>query len=50
MRGKGKQDVLLPDLDNIKIANQQEKVYLRKGGFKNNNIYDHFHFEVKRFK
>jgi AmmeMemoRadiSam system protein A len=50
VRGEGKQGVLLPDLDNIKTANQQLKVCLRKGGFKNNNTYELFRFEVKRFK
>ena len=34
VRGEGKQGVLLPNLDNIKTANQQLKVCLRKGGFK----------------
>jgi hypothetical protein len=47
---EGKQGVLLPDLDNIKTANQQLKVCLRKGGFKNNNTYELFRFEVKQFK
>ena len=50
VRGEGKQGVLLPDLDNIKTANQQLKVCLRKGGFKNNKNYELFRFEVKRFK
>lgn len=50
VRGEGKQGVLLPDLDNIKTANQQLKVCLKKGGFKNNNTYELFRFEVKRFK
>jgi AmmeMemoRadiSam system protein A len=50
VRGKGKQGVLLPDLDNIKSANQQLKVCLRKGGFKNNDTYEFFSYEVKRFK
>ena len=48
--GKVKQGVLLPDLDNIKTANQQLKVCLRKGGFKNNDTYELFRFKVKRFK
>jgi AMMECR1 domain-containing protein len=39
VRGKEKRGVLLPDFDNIKSANQQLKVCLKKGGF-----------EVKRFK
>jgi AmmeMemoRadiSam system protein A len=47
---KVKQGLLLPDLDNIKTANQQIKVCLRKGGFKNNKNYELFRFEVKRFK
>jgi AmmeMemoRadiSam system protein A len=50
VRGEGKQGVLLPDIDNIKTPNQQLKVCLRKGGFKNNNTYELFRFEVKRFK
>ena len=50
VRGEGKQGVLLTNLDNIKTANQQLKVCLRKGGFKNNNTYELFRFEVKRFK
>jgi AmmeMemoRadiSam system protein A len=50
VRGEGKQGVLLPDLDNIKTANQQLKVCLRKGGFKNNDTYELFRFKVKRFK
>jgi AmmeMemoRadiSam system protein A len=49
VRGEGKQGVLLPNLDNIKTANQQLKVCLRKGGFKNNNTYEFFRFAVKRF-
>ena len=50
VRGEGKQGVLLPDLDNIKTANQQLKVCLRKGDLKNKNTYELFRFEVKRFK
>ena len=50
VRGEGKQGVLLPNLDNIKTTNQQLKVCLRKGGFKNNNTYELFRFEVKRYK
>jgi AmmeMemoRadiSam system protein A len=50
VRGEGKQGVLLPDLDNIKSANQQLKVCLKKGGFTDNNTYELFRFEVKRFK
>jgi len=50
VRGEGKQGVLLPDLDNIKSANQQLKVCLKKGGFKDNDTYELFRFEVKRFK
>ena len=50
VRGKAKQGVLLPDLDNIKTANQQLKVCLKKGGFKNKNTYELFRFEVKRYK
>jgi MEMO1 family protein len=50
VRGEGKQGVLLPDLDNIKTPNQQLKVCLKKGGFKNNNTYELFRIEVKRYK
>ena len=50
VRGEGKQGVLLPDLDNIKSANQQLKVCLKKGSFKDNDTYELFRFEVKRFK
>jgi AmmeMemoRadiSam system protein A len=50
VRGESKQGVLLPDLDNIKTANQQLKVCLRKGDLKNKNTYELFRFEVKRFK
>ncbi len=48
--GEEKQGVLLPDLDNIKSANQQLKVCLKKGGFKDSDTYELFRFEVKRFK
>ena len=50
VRGEGKKGVLLPDLDNIKSANQQLKVCLKKGGFKDSDTYELFRFEVKRFK
>jgi AmmeMemoRadiSam system protein A len=50
VRGEGKQGVLLTNLDNIKNANQQLKVCLRKGVFKNNNTYELFRFKIKRFK
>ena len=50
VRGEGKQGVLLTNLDNIKTANQQLKVCLRKGGFKSNNTYELFRFEVKLLK
>jgi AmmeMemoRadiSam system protein A len=50
VRGEGKKGVLLPDLDNIKSANQQLKVCLKKGGFTDNDTYELFRFEVKRFK
>ena len=49
IRGKGKQGVLLPDLDIIKSAEQQLKVCLKKGGFKSHDTYEIFRFEVKRF-
>jgi AMMECR1 domain-containing protein len=50
LRGEEKQCVLLPDLDNIKSANQQIKVCLKKGGFTDNDTYEFFRFEVKRFQ
>lgn len=50
VRGEGKQGILLPDLENIKSTEQQLKVCLKKGGFKENDIYELFRFEVKRFK
>ncbi len=50
VRGEEKKGVLLPDLDNIKSANQQLKVCLKKGGFTDNDTYELFRFEVKRFK
>jgi AmmeMemoRadiSam system protein A len=50
VRGEGKKGVLLPDLDNIKSANQQFKVCLKKGGFTDKDTYELFRFEVKRFK
>ena len=50
LRGKGKQGLLLPNLDIIKSADHQLKVCLKKGGFKENDPYELFRFEVKRFK
>jgi AmmeMemoRadiSam system protein A len=50
VHGEGKQGVLLPDLDNIKSANHQLKVCLRKGDLKNKYTYELFRFEVKWFK
>ena len=50
VRAEGKKGVLLPDLDNIKSANQQLKVCLKKGGFTDNDTYELFRFKVKRFK
>ena len=50
VRGEGKQGVLLPDLDKIKSANQQFEVCIKKGGFTDNDTYELFRFEVKRFK
>ena len=47
--GKVKQGVLLPDLDNIKTANQQLKVCLKKGSLKDSDTSELFRFEVKRF-
>ncbi len=50
VKGKGKQGLLLPNLDIIKSANQQLKICLKKGGFRENDTYELFRFEVKRFK
>ncbi len=50
VRGGGKQGILLPDLDNIQSADQQLKICLKKGGFKYDDPYELFRFEVKRFK
>ena len=49
-RGEGKQGVLLPDLENIKSAEQQLKVCLKKGGFSQCDQYELYRFKVKRFK
>ncbi len=49
VQGEGKQGVLLPDLENIKSAEQQLKVCLKKGGFNSLDTYEIFRFEVKRF-
>lgn len=50
VKGGGKQGILLPDLENIKSANQQLKICLKKGGFSPGDPYELFRFEVKRFK
>ena len=47
--GEVKQVVLLPDLNNIKTANQKLKVFLKKGSLKDSDTYELFRFEVKRF-
>jgi AMMECR1 domain-containing protein len=47
--GEVKQGLLLPDLDNIKTANQELKVCLKKGSLKDSDTYELFRFEVKRF-
>ena len=49
VRGEEKQGVLLPNLDNIKSANQQLKVCLEKSGLIDSDNYELFRFEVKRF-
>jgi AmmeMemoRadiSam system protein A len=46
---KNRKGLLLPDLDNIKIADQQLKVCLKKGGIKENAPYELYRFEVQRF-
>ena len=50
VKGKEKEGLLLPNLDIIKSADQQLKVCLKKGGFKENDAYELFRFEVKRFR
>ena len=49
VRHKGRQGLLLPDLENIKSVDQQLKVCLKKGGIKESDPYELFRFEVKRF-
>ena len=49
VRHKGRQGLLLPDLENIKSIDQQLKVCLKKGGIKESDPYELFRFEVKRF-
>ena len=49
VRSKGRQGLLLPDLENIKSVDQQLKVCLKKGGIKESDPYELFRFEVKRF-
>lgn len=50
VRGQGKQGVLLPDLENIKSAEQQLKLCLKKGRFSNGDQYELYRFKVTRFK
>ena len=50
VKGKGNHGLLLPDLDIIKSADHQLKICLKKGGFRENDNYELFRFEVKRFK
>jgi len=49
VRSKGRQGLLLPNLENIKTVEQQLKVCLKKGGIKETEPYELFRFEVKRF-
>ena len=49
LKGKGKQGLLLPDLNIIKSADHQLKVCFKKGRFKENDTYELFRFKVKRF-
>lgn len=49
-QGKGKQGLLLPDLENIKSAEQQLEVCLKKGGFSECDQYDLYRFKVNRLK
>jgi len=50
VQGQEKQGLLLPDLENIKSAEQQLKVCLQKGGFSDGDQYELYRFKVKRFK
>ena len=50
VQGEGKQGVLLPDLENIKSAEQQLKVCLKKGGFSDCDQYALYRFKAKRFQ
>ena len=49
VRHKGRQGLLLPDLENIKSVDQQLKVCLKKGGVKKSDPYELYRFKVKRF-
>ena len=49
VRSKGRQGLLLPDLENIKSVDQQLKVCLKKGGVKKSDPYELYRFKVKRF-
>ncbi len=49
VRHKGRQGLLLPDLENIISVDQQLKVCLKKGGIKESDRYELYRFEVKRF-
>jgi AmmeMemoRadiSam system protein A len=49
VRQKDRQGLLLPNLDNIKTADQQLKVCLKKGGIKETDPFELYRFEVKRF-
>ncbi len=45
-----RQGVLLPDLEAIDTVERQIEVCLKKGGIGNNEKYELFRFEVKRYK
>ncbi len=49
IQGQGKQGLLLPDLENIKSAEQQLKICMKKGGFSHSDQYKLYRFKVKRF-
>ena len=49
VRSKGRQGLLLPDLENIKSVDQQLKVCLKKGGVKESDPYELYRIKVKRF-
>jgi len=49
VQGKRKQGLLLPNLENIKSAEQQLRVCLEKGEFSDNDQYELYCFKANRF-